>query len=85
MKLKNGPKVGMVALGLALAGCGSQTTVYTEHYYETHVPQMKAMYKKCKSMTTMTHSQTLNCDAAQDAMTFWSTSSAIASGHPYND
>ena len=74
MKLENGLKIGMVALVLALAGCGSQATVYTEHYYETHVPQMKAMYKKCKNMNTMTHSQTLNCENAQDAMVFWSTS-----------
>ena len=72
--MKKTMKVGLVLLGLALAGCGGSTAVYTEHYYETHVPQMKAMYNKCKNMNTMTHSQPLNCENAQDAMVFWSTS-----------
>ena len=83
--MKKTMKFSVVFLALALAGCGSQTAVYTEHYYETHVPQMKSMYSKCKTMGTMTHAQTRNCENAQDAMWDYSTSSAIASGHPYNN
>lgn len=71
--MKKAMKFAVLLAGLALAGCGSQTTVYTEHYYETHVPQMKSMYNKCKTMNTMTHAQTRNCENAQDAMVFHST------------
>ncbi|MGC9217486.1 EexN family lipoprotein [Acidithiobacillus sp.] len=73
--MKNGRmQAGAVILGLALAGCGGSTPVYTEHYYETHVPQMKAMYHRCKTLNTMTHAQRRNCENAVDAMVFYSTS-----------
>lgn len=84
--MKKTMKFGVVlVVVLALAGCGGSTPVYTEHYYETHVPQMKTMYNKCKTMRTMTHAQTRDCENAQDAMWDYSTSSAITSGHPYNN